>query len=270
MMSKLSNLKRLTAPDVFARKNAQPIVMLTVYTARMAQLLDHHCDVLLVGDSLAQVVYGYDSTLPATLEMMIAHGQAVVRGSKKALVVVDLPFGSYEESIEQAFRSASMLIDKTGAGAIKLEGGQAMAPTIEFLTKRGIPVMAHVGLTPQAVNVLGGYSVRGRGNSEFSSILDDAKAVSEAGAFSVVTEAILESLADSITDTIVCPTIGIGASARCDGQVLVVDDMLGMFEKNAKFVRRFDNLAHRIDQAADAYARSVRERIFPASNNCYN
>lgn len=243
--------------------------MLTAYTARMAELLDPHCDVLLVGDSLAQVIYGLPTTLPVSLDMMIAHGSAVVRGSRGALVVVDMPFGSYEEGPDQAFRSASRVMQETGAGAIKLEGGQAMAATIAYLTKRGIPVMAHVGLTPQAVNVLGGYGARGKGNAEYSDILDDAVAVANAGAFSVVVEAVVEPLAASITEIVECPTIGIGASSRCDGQVLVVDDMLGMFERNAKFVKRFDNLANRIDAAASAYAASVRERQFPEPQHLY-
>ena len=261
--------RRLTAPAIFDRKRGEPIVMLTAYTARMAELLDRHCDVLLVGDSLAQVIYGLPNTLPVTLDMMIAHGAAVVRGSRRALVVVDMPFGSYEESPEQAFRSATRVMQETGAGAVKLEGGETMATTITYLTKRGIPVMAHIGLTPQAVNVLGGYAARGKGNAEYSSIMDDALAVEAAGAFSIVVEAVVETLADSITEAVGCPTIGIGASSRCDGQVLVVDDMLGMFERNAKFVKRFDNLADRIDTAAEAYAASVRGRQFPEVQHLY-
>jgi 3-methyl-2-oxobutanoate hydroxymethyltransferase len=260
---------RLTAPAIAARKRAEPIVILTAYTARMAELLDRHCDVLLVGDSLAQTIYGLPTTLPVTLDMMIAHGAAVVRGSRRAMVVVDMPFSSYEESPEQAFRSASRVMQETGAGAVKLEGGTIMAPTIAYLTARGIPVMAHVGLTPQSVNTLGGYKARGKGNAEFSGILDDAIAVDEAGAFSMVVEAVVEPLAASITNRVGCPTIGIGASSRCDGQVLVVDDMLGMFERNARFVKRFDNLASRIDSAAEAYAASVRQRHFPEAAHLY-
>ena len=264
-----SATRRLTAPAILAWKGREPIVMLTAYTARMTELLDKHCDVLLVGDSLAQVIYGLPSTLPATLDMMIAHGAAVVRGSARALVVVDMPFGSYEESSEQAFRSASRIMRETGAGAVKLEGGETMAPTIAYLKDRGIPVMAHVGLTPQAVHVLGGYSARGKGNAEYSSIIEDAVAVERAGAFSIVVEAVVERLADSITDTVACPTIGIGASSRCDGQVLVVDDMLGMFERDARFVRRYDDLAARIDIAAATYAASVRSREFPEAAHLY-
>lgn len=261
--------RRTTASAILKRKRGAPIVMLTAYTARMAELLDPHCDVLLVGDSLAQTIYGLPSTLPVTLDMMIAHGAAVVRGSRRALIVVDMPFGSYEEGPEQAFRSASRIMQETGAGAVKLEGGTVMAPTIAYLNTRGIPVMAHIGLTPQSVHVLGGYSARGRGNEEYSNILSDAVAVAEAGAFGIVVEAVVEPLALSITEAVECPTIGIGASSHCDGQVLVVDDMLGMFERNARFVKRFDNLADRIDRAAGSYAASVRQREFPESQHLY-
>jgi 3-methyl-2-oxobutanoate hydroxymethyltransferase len=261
--------RRLTAPDIGSRKRSTPIVMLTAYGCRMAELLDPHCDVLLVGDSVAQVIYGLPTTLPATLDMMIAHGAAVVRGSSRSLVVVDLPFGSYEGSRTQAFESASRVMRETGAGAIKLEGGRAMAPTIEYLTQRGIPVMAHIGLTPQSVNVLGGYGVRGRGNADYARIFEDGEAVAKAGAFSVVIEAVVEPLARSITDSIDCPTIGIGASDRCDGQVLVVDDMLGMFERAPRFVKKFDDIAGRIGAAAEKYAAAVRSRSFPEQANLY-
>jgi 3-methyl-2-oxobutanoate hydroxymethyltransferase len=243
--------------------------MLTAYTARMAELLDPHCDALLVGDSLAQTIYGLPSTVPVTLDMMIAHGAAVVRGSRRALIVVDMPFGSYEESPEQAFRSAARIMKETGAGAVKLEGGQSMAPTVAYLSARGIPVMGHVGLTPQAVNILGGYGARGRGEAEYARIAADAAAVADAGAFSLVIEGVVEPLAASITEAVACPTIGIGASARCDGQVLVVDDMLGMFERTARFVKRYDDLAGRIQQAAQTYATEVRARTFPESAHLY-
>lgn len=262
--------RRLTAPDIQRRKRSTPIVTLTAYSARMAELVDSYCDVLLVGDSVAQVVYGFPSTLQANLEMMIAHGAAVVRGSSKSLVVVDMPFRSYEESPEQAFRSASRVMQETGAGAIKLEGGQAMASTIEYLTRRGIPVMAHVGLTPQSVNVLGGYGVRGRGNAEHSRIFDDAGAVAEAGAFAVVIEGVMEPLARSISGAIECPTIGIGASDSCDGQVLVVDDMLGMFDRVPRFVKKFDDLASSVRGAAERYSAEVRDRSFPAQGHLYS
>lgn len=262
-------MKRLTVPAIRARKGAEPLVMLTAYTVRMAQLLDPHCDMLLVGDSLGQVVYGLPSTVPVTLEMMAAHGAAVVRGSYHSLVVIDMPFGSYEMSPEQGFASAARLLKETGAAAVKLEGGQAMAPTVKFLSERGIPVMGHVGLTPQAVNQLGGYGARGRSQAEFARILDDARAISEAGAFALVVEGVVEPLALQITSSIDCPTIGIGASAQCDGQVLVAEDMLGMFDRTARFVKRFDDLAGRISAAVETYAADVRARAFPGAEQVY-
>jgi 3-methyl-2-oxobutanoate hydroxymethyltransferase len=264
-----TTIRRFTVPDFRARKRREPIVMLTAYTARMAELLDAHCDALLVGDSLAQAIYGLPSTVPVTLDMMIAHGQAVVRGSKKTMVIIDMPFGSYEASQEQAFFSASRVLKETGADAVKLEGGVAMAPTVAFLTSRGIPVMGHIGLTPQAVNVLGGYSARGKDDAERARIMTDAKAIDQAGAFSIVIEGVVESLAIDITQKINCPTIGIGGSNQCDGQVLVVDDMLGMFERTAKFVRKFDQLSARIDSAVSSYAAAVRSREFPGAENTY-
>jgi 3-methyl-2-oxobutanoate hydroxymethyltransferase len=265
--------KRMTAPSIRARKvdrkTDQPIVMLTAYTMRMAQLLDPHCDMLLVGDSLGQVIYGLPSTIPVTMEMMIAHGAAVVRGSWHALVAVDMPFGSYEASPQQAFESASRIMKETGCAAVKLEGGEAMAPTIEFLTHRGIPVIGHVGLTPQAVNVLGGYGARGREAGEAKKILADASAVDQAGAFCMVVEGVLDELATKIAKNTNCPIIGIGASAECDGQVLVIDDMLGMFERTPRFVKRYDDLATRIGEAAKAYAAEVRSRSFPTADQTY-
>lgn len=260
---------RISVPAFRARKRQEPLVMLTAYTARMAELLDPHCDALLVGDSLAQTIYGLPSTVPVTLDMMIAHGAAVVRGSRRALIVVDMPFGSYEESPEQAFRSAARVMKETGAGAVKLEGGQSMAPTVAYLSARGIPVMGHVGLTPQAVNILGGYGARGKGEAEYARIAADAAAVADAGAFSLVIEGVVEPLAASITEAVACPTIGIGASARCDGQVLVVDDMLGMFDRTARFVKRYDGLADRIQQAAQGYAAEVKARTFPGAAHLY-
>jgi 3-methyl-2-oxobutanoate hydroxymethyltransferase len=262
-------VRRLTVPAIAARKGGEPVVMLTAYTARMAQILDKHCDMLLVGDSLGQVIYGLDTTVKVTLEMMIAHGAAVVRGSYRSVVVVDLPFGVYEASPQQAFESAARVMKETGAAAVKLEGGTAMAETISFLAKRGIPVVAHVGLTPQAVNALGGYGARGRSETEAATILADAEAVSAAGAFALVVEGVVEPLARRITETVRCPTIGIGASAACDGQVLVVDDMLGMFERVPRFVERFDDLALRIDSAAATFAAAVRSRSFPTEKQLY-
>ena len=262
-------LKRLTIPAIRRQKGQTPLVMLTAYTVRTAQLLDPHCDMLLVGDSLGQVIYGLPSTVPVTLEMMAAHGAAVVRGSYHAVVVIDMPFGSYEASPEKAFESAAWLLKQTGAAAVKLEGGTAMAPTVRFLVERGIPVMGHVGLTPQAVNVLGGYGARGRTPEEAAKIVADAQAVADAGAFALVIEGVVEPIAIEITRSIACPTIGIGASVECDGQVLVAEDMLGLFERTAKFVKRFEDLASRISDAAERYATDVRGRAFPGSEQSY-
>lgn len=266
-------MKRLTVPAIQRRKfegrTEEPLVMLTAYTARQAQLLDPHCDMLLVGDSLGQVIYGLPSTLAVTLDMMIAHGAAVVRGSYHSLVIVDMPFGSYEASPIQAFASASRVMAETGCAAVKLEGGQAMAETIAFLSARGIPVMAHVGLTPQAVNALGGYGARGKSQQEHAKIMADARAVADAGAFAVVLEGVMEELADAVTASVDIPVIGIGASARCDGQVLVTEDMLGMFERVPRFVKRFDNIAETISQAAARYAADVRDRSFPTDDQVY-
>jgi 3-methyl-2-oxobutanoate hydroxymethyltransferase len=263
----------MTAPSIRARKadgkTEQPIVMLTAYTMRMAQLLDPHCDMLLVGDSLGQVIYGLPSTIPVTMEMMCAHGAAVVRGSWHALVAVDMPFGSYEGSPSQAFQSAARIMKETGCAAVKLEGGEAMAPTIDFLTHRGVPVIGHVGLTPQAVNVLGGYGARGREELEAEKIIADARAVSDAGAFCIVVEGVMEEIATRVSREVSAPIIGIGASATCDGQVLVIDDMLGMFERTPRFVKRYDDLATRIGEAARTYAEEVRSRSFPTADQTY-
>jgi 3-methyl-2-oxobutanoate hydroxymethyltransferase len=265
--------KRMTVPSIRARKadgkTEQPIVMLTAYTMRMAQLLDPHCEMLLVGDSLGQVIYGLPSTVPVTMEMMCAHGAAVVRGSWHALVAVDMPFGSYEGSPEQAFASASRIMKETGCAAVKLEGGEAMAGTIEFLTRRGIPVIGHVGLTPQAVNVLGGYGARGKSDAEAKKIVGDARAVADAGAFCVVIEGVLEGIADQATAAIAVPTIGIGASANCDGQVLVTEDMLGLFERTPRFVKRYADLASEIGVAAAQYREQVIDRSFPTEEQTY-
>jgi 3-methyl-2-oxobutanoate hydroxymethyltransferase len=260
----------MTAPSIRARKvdgkTDQPIVMLTAYTMRMAQLLDPHCDILLVGDSLGQVIYGLPSTIPVTMEMMCAHGAAVVRGSWHALVGVDMPFGSYEESPQQAFASASRIMKETGCAAVKLEGGEPMAETIDFLTHRGVPVIGHVGLTPQAVNVLGGYGARGREEREATKIIADAKAVADSGAFCIVVEGVIEDIATEVARSVQPPIIGIGASAECDGQVLVTEDMLGLFERTPRFVKRYDDLAGRIGQAAANYAEEVRSRSFPTAD----
>jgi 3-methyl-2-oxobutanoate hydroxymethyltransferase len=264
-----SPMKRLTVPKLKAMKGGEPIVMLTAYTARMAQLLDPHCDILLVGDSLGQVIYGLPSTVPVTLEMMCAHGAAVVRGSWHSVVAVDMPFGSYEASPEAAFAGASRILKETGAAAVKLEGGEAMAPTVAFLTARGIPVVGHVGLTPQAVNLLGGYGARGRSAAERAKILADAQAVSDAGAFLLVVEGVMEEIGAEVTRQVACPTIGIGASASCDGQVLVTEDMLGLFERTPRFVKRYDDWTTRVGEAAAAYAADVRARAFPGEAQIY-
>ena len=269
--------KRMTVPALRARKQAQgkgfvtanPIVMLTAYTMRMAQLLDPHCEILLVGDSLGQVIYGLPSTIPVSLEMMCAHGAAVVRGSWHSLVAVDMPFGSYEASPEQAFASAARIMKESGCAAVKLEGGEAMAPTFAFLSQRGIPVIGHVGLTPQAVNQLGGYAARGKSEAEAIKIVSDARAVADAGAFCVVLEGVMETIADECTAAVSIPTIGIGASSRCDGQVLVTEDMLGLFERTPRFVKRYDDLGTRITTAVETYAGEVRSRSFPTSEQTY-
>jgi 3-methyl-2-oxobutanoate hydroxymethyltransferase len=262
-------MKRLTVPAIRQRKGGEPLVMLTAYTVRMAQLLDPHCDMLLVGDSLGQVIYGLPHTVAVTMEMMCAHGAAVVRGSYHAAVVVDMPFGSYEASPEMAFTNAARLLKETGAAAIKLEGGSVLAPTVEFLTRRGIPVMTHVGLTPQAVNILGGYGVRGRSDVEAQTIIDDAVAHADAGAFAMVIEGVLEPIAIEITNRVACPTIGIGASAQCDGQVLVTEDMLGLFDRVPRFVKRYHEMANEISNASQRYAADVRSRAFPTPEQTY-
>ncbi len=266
-------MKRLTVPRIRDRKvngvTAEPLVMLTAYTVRMAQLLDPHCDMLLVGDSLGQVIYGLPHTVAVTMEMMCAHGAAVVRGSYHAAVIVDMPFGSYEASPEQAFHNAARLLKETGAAAVKMEGGSVLAPTVEFLTRRGIPVMAHVGLTPQAVNILGGYGVRGRSTLEAQTIIDDAVAHANAGAFAMVIEGVVEPIAIEITNKIACPTIGIGASAQCDGQVLVTEDMLGLFDRTPKFVKRYGTMSRVVADAVGQYAQEVRDRSFPSEEQTY-
>jgi 3-methyl-2-oxobutanoate hydroxymethyltransferase len=276
-MSIQSTIRRKTSADIRARKNGEPIVMLTSYHAHTAALVDRYCDVILVGDSLGNVMHGFETTLPVTLEMMILQGHAVMRGSKQSLVVVDMPFGSYEASKEQAFHSAARILKETHCGAVKLEGGERMAETIEFLTTRGIPVMAHIGLTPQSINALGSFRSQGReeaealarGENNDGPIQNDARAVAQAGAFSVVIEAVAEPLARRVTQTIDIPTIGIGASAACDGQVLVLEDMLGLSEWVPKFVRRYGQLGPMIEAAIEGYAKDVRSRAFPGPENVY-
>lgn len=269
--------RRLSAPDIRARKAGDKIVMLTAYHTYTARIVDDHCDVILVGDSLGNVLYGFDTTLPVTLDTMILHGQAVMRGSKKALVVVDMPFNTYEASKQQAFASASRIMQETGCGAVKLEGGVRMADTIDFLRARGIPVMAHIGLTPQSIHTLGSFRAQGRaeatqlaqGSNDAGPIEEDGRAVAEAGAFAMVVEAVAEPLARRITQSCPIPTIGIGASAACDGQVLVLEDLLGLLPRTAKFVRRYGELGLSMQQAVEAYAADVRGGVFPAPEHTY-
>lgn len=268
-MSAQSPVRPVLPPDIRARKGHDPLVMLTAYTTPIARLADPHCDMLLVGDSLGMVLHGLPSTLGVTMEMMILHGQAVVRGASRSMVVIDMPFASYEESPAQAFRNAARIMAETGAAAVKLEGGAHMAETIAYLTARGVPVMAHIGLTPQAVNTLGGYKVVGR-EAEAEKVMADARAVEAAGAFSVVLEKVPEGLAGRVTQALSIPTIGIGAGVRCDGQVLVVDDMLGLFtEFRPKFVKRYGDLGAAATEAIAAYAAEVRTRAFPGPEHSF-
>ncbi|HVV78218.1 MAG TPA: 3-methyl-2-oxobutanoate hydroxymethyltransferase [Pseudolabrys sp.] len=268
-MSVQQEIKRLTAPDILARKGGDPIVCLTSYHAHTARIVDKYCDVILVGDSLGMVMHGMETTVGVTLDMMILQGHAVMRGSRRALVVVDMPFGSYEASKEQAFMSAVRVLKETGCGAIKLEGGKRMAETIQFLVERGVPVMAHVGLTPQSINVLGSFRAQGRDEADWSRIEEDTIAVAQAGAFSVVIEAVAEPLGKKLTEAVAIPTIGIGASAACDGQILVMEDMLGLTPRVPKFVKRYGDLGPGIEKAIADYAAEVRARRFPAVEHTY-
>jgi 3-methyl-2-oxobutanoate hydroxymethyltransferase len=268
-MSVVVETKRVTVPEIRAHKNAKPVVCLTCYHAHTAKLLDQHVDLMLVGDSLGNVMHGLETTIPVTLEMMILAGQAVMRGSKHALVVVDMPFGSYEESPQVAFRNAARVMKETGCTAVKMEGGARLAETIQYLTQRGIPVMGHIGLTPQAFNTLGGFKTQGRTPAEWPAIEADAQAVAEAGAFAVVLEGMAEPLAAKITREVAIPTIGIGASADCDGQILVMEDMLGLNPNPPKFVRQYAVLGPQIEAAVKAYATDVRARAFPGQENVY-
>jgi 3-methyl-2-oxobutanoate hydroxymethyltransferase len=268
-MSVQDEIRRLTAPDIRARKGGEPIVCLTSYHAHTARIVDAHCDVILVGDSLGMVMHGLETTVPVTLDMMILQGHAVMRGSKKALVVVDMPFGSYEASKEQAFTNAARVLKETGCGAIKVEGGKRLAETIGFLAERGVPVMAHVGLTPQAINTIGSFRAQGRDEADWTRIEEDIVAVSQAGAFSVVIEAVAEPLARKLTAAVPIPTIGIGASVACDGQILVLEDMLGLSPRVPKFVKRYGELGPGIERAIAAYAADVRSRAFPGPEHVY-
>lgn len=261
--------RRLLAPDITRMKGQRPIVALTSYHAHTAAIADRYCDFLLVGDSLGMVMHGFETTVPVPLDLMIMHGRAVARGAKNALIVIDMPFGTYEESPPVAFRNAARVMKETDCGAVKLEGGRRMAETIRYLVDRGIPVMAHIGLTPQSINVLGGFKTQGRSHDEWAAIEEDARLVAEAGAFAVVLEAMAAPLADRITGAIPIPTVGIGASAGCDGQILVMEDMLGLSPAIPKFVKEFGRIGDAIDGAIKAYSEEVRARRFPAPENTY-
>jgi 3-methyl-2-oxobutanoate hydroxymethyltransferase len=262
--------KRMSIPDIRARKGGSPLVCLTAYTAPIASILDSRVDVLLVGDSLGMVIYGMDDTLAVTLDMMIAHGKAVTRAARTAFIVVDLPFGSYEASPEQAFHSAARVMAETSCQAVKLEGGVEMADTIKFLSQRGIPVMAHIGLMPQSVNATGGFRAQGLSAETATQIEKDGHAIAEAGAFSVVIEGTAEPVARRLTEQLDIPTIGIGASPACDGQILVTDDVIGLFSDfKPRFVKRYAAIGDAIAEAADAYGEEVGARRFPSLEHCY-
>ncbi len=268
-MSAQKQVRRTTVPQIAQRKGGEPIVSLTSYHAHTAAIVDKHADFILVGDSLGMVMHGMESTVGVPLDLMIMHGKAVVRGTKQALIVVDMPFGTYEESPQVAFRNAAKIMKETGCGAVKLEGGARMAETIRFLTERGIPVMAHIGLTPQSSHVMGGFKTQGRNEDSWPLHEADAKAVSEAGAFAVVLEGMVEPLAARITKQIDIPTIGIGASADCDGQILVLEDMLGLNPWTPKFVKVYGQLGPMIEQAVSDYAADVKSRAFPTEDEVY-
>ena len=269
-MSKQTQIRRKTVKDVAAAKGGTPLVCLTAYDAPTASMLDPYCDVLLVGDSVGMVVHGLPSTVGVTMEMMILHGQAVMRGAEQSFVVVDMPFGSYETSEDQAFLNATRIMKETGCQAVKIESGAYAATQIAHLVERGVPVMGHVGLRPQAVNVDGGFRAKGRTQSERDLVLNEARAAARAGAFAIVVEGVAEDLAAEVTAEVDCPTIGIGASAACDGQILVTQDMLGIFDWTPKFVRRYGDVRSEIDQAVSAYADDVRARKFPADAQTYS
>ncbi len=268
-MSITPPIRRITAPQIRARKGGEPIVSLTSYHAHTAAIVDRYADFILVGDSLGMVMHGMDSTVGVPLDLMIMHGRAVVRGTSRALIVVDMPFGTYEESPNMAFRNAAKIMKETACGAVKLEGGARMAETIRFLSERGIPVMAHIGLTPQSVNTMGGFKVQGRDEAAWQVHIDDARAVAAAGAFALVVEGVVEDLADRITDAVDIPTIGIGASRRCDGQILVLEDMLGLNPRVPKFVKMYGDLGPAIERAVAEYAEEVKSRAFPGGENVY-
>ena len=268
-MSSLRPRKKTTVTDIRRRKGGEPIVCLTAYSAMMAEILDPHVDLILVGDSVGTVLHGHDTTIPVTVDEMIMHASSVARGAATSLLVVDLPFGSYEADAAAAFKTAARVLKETGADAVKLEGGVAQADTIRFLVERGVPVVAHIGLRPQAVRATGGYRIVGKTDEECDMLRADADAVTAAGAFAVVLEGVVEPIARELTERIDIPTIGIGASPECDGQVLVTEDMLGLFERTPKFVRRYAHLRETIDAAVADFANTVRRREFPSSDEVY-
>ena len=262
-------VRRIAAPDIQARKGGEPIVCLTAYDAPTAALLDDHCDLLLVGDSVGMVVHGLPNTVGVTMEMMILHGQAVMRGARRAMVVVDMPFGSYEGGREIAYENCARMMKETGAQAVKLESGPTVPETIAYLVQRGIPVMGHVGLRPQAVLTDGAFKAKGRTEEERQRVIAEAQATADAGAFSIVIEGVAEGLAREITEAVSVPPVGIGASAACDGQILVTPDMLGLFDWTPKFVRKYADLRGEIDRAVAGYAADVKGRRFPAEVETY-
>lgn len=264
-----TKIRRNTVPQIAQRKGGEPIVSLTSYHAHTAAIVDEVADFILVGDSLGMVMHGMESTVGVPLDLMIMHGKAVVRGTQKALIVVDMPFGTYEESPSVAFRNAAKIMKETGCGAVKLEGGARMAETIHFLTQRGIPVMAHIGLTPQSSHVMGGFKTQGRQEDSWPLHEADAKAVADAGAFAIVLEGMVEPLAARITEQVAVPTIGIGASSLCDGQILVLEDMLGLSPWTPKFVKVYGQLGPMIREAVESYAKEVRDRSFPEEDHVY-
>lgn len=268
-MSKQTQVRRKNVRDIAAAKGGEPLVCLTAYDAPTAEIMDPHCDVILVGDSVGMVVHGLPSTVGVTMEMMILHGQAVMRGSEQAFVVVDMPFGSYETNADQAFLNAARIMQETGCQAVKIESGAYAAHQIRHLVERGVPVMGHVGLRPQAINVVGGFKAQGRTGGERERVMEEAKAAENAGAFAIVIEGVAEDLAEEITQAVSIPTIGIGASATCDGQILVSQDMLGLFDWTPKFVRRYGDVKAEIEKAVQAYAADVRSRSFPGQAETY-
>ena len=269
MSTQSETIRRNTVPQIASRKGGEPIVSLTSYHAHTAAIVDKYADFILVGDSLGMVMHGMESTVGVPLDLMIMHGKAVVRGTQKALIVVDMPFGTYEESPNMAFRNAARIMKETSCGAVKLEGGARMAPTIKFLVERGIPVMAHIGLTPQSSHVMGGFKTQGRDEDTWADHIADAQAVTEAGAFAVVLEGMVEPLASKITKLIDIPSIGIGASADCDGQILVLEDMLGMNPWTPKFVKVYGTLGPMIEDSVKRYAEEVKSRAFPTEDEVY-